>query len=391
MVCGIAVGIMFGESASNLKLVSDIFIRLIKMIISPLLYVSIVMGITSVDDKKAVSRITIKSMCAFLLSTSFAVVIGLVAATLLKPGQNVSPESFGEVGTISHNQFSFINLITDTIPDNALNALVSSNTLQVVFFAFFTGFILNTMHEQRKAIHAGFQLAAKVIFKMITAIVSLAPYAAFAMMATIVGKQGVAILYNLGLLIITIMGAFFVQYLFFGLIILVFGRISPLPFYKKSVEYQTVALATSSSKATLPTTIDVCLKRLGMSKTSSSFVLPLGAAINMDGVAIYLGVCALFFAQAYQINLTSIDYGIIILSSTLGSIGAAGIPSGSLLMLPMLLSSVNIPLAGVALVVGIDRIIDMVRTTVSITGDATVALVIDATEGTLDKKQYRSK
>lgn len=173
--------------------------------------------------------------------------------------------------------------------------------------------------------------------------------------------------------------------------ILVFARVSPMPFYKKSLEYQSLAFSTSSSKATLATTMDVCSNKLGISKNSTSFVLPLGAAINMDGMAIYLGICALFFAQAYNINLTTIDYFLIILTSTLGSIGAAGMPSGTIIMLPMVLSSVNIPIEGVAFIAGIDRILDMMRTTLNITGDAAITLLVDASEGTFNKTIYNTE
>ena len=181
-----------------------------------------------------------------------------------------------------------------------------------------------------------------------------------------------------------------VQYIIFGVLIAIFGRLSPFPFYRKSLEYQALAFSTSSSKATLPTTMDVCLNKMGISKNSTSFVLPLGAAINMDGMAIYLGICTMFFVQIYGIQLTTVDYIIIMLTSTLGSIGAAGIPGGTLIMLPMVLSALNLPIEGIAFIAGIDRVLDMMRTTINITGDATITLIIDSSEGTLNKKLYNT-
>ena len=390
LVAGVLVGMIWGEDASYLKPIGDIFIRLIKMIIIPLIYLSIVMGMTSITDTSALTRIATKSVIAFLLTTSFAIVIGLSCAYILEPGKWITAEAFSStiINRPSENTFNFMKLINDTIPDNALNALVSGKILQVVFFSFFTGIIINTVGKEKRIICKGFQLAAKIVFKMIHLILNLAPYGAFALTASVVGMEGIGVLRSLGMLVITLLVAIFIQYGVFGLMIIIFARLSPRPFYKKSIEYQALAFSTSSSKATLATTMDVCANKMGMSKNSTSFILPLGAAINMDGMAIYLGICTLFFVQAYGITLSTFDYVIIILTSTLGSIGAAGMPSGTIIMLPMVLAAINVPIDGIALLMGIGRILDMLRTTLNITGDATIALIIDKTEGTLNKKTY---
>jgi Na+/H+-dicarboxylate symporter len=164
-----------------------------------------------------------------------------------------------------------------------------------------------------------------------------------------------------------------------------------LPFYKKSFEYQTLAFSTSSSKATLATTMKVCQERLGVSAPSTSFILPLGASMNMDATAIYLGACAIFFAQAMDIDLVLSDYVIIMLTATIGSIGGAGVPGSSMVMLPMILTALNIPIEGVALIAGIDRILDMIRTTINITGDAAITLIVDKSEGAFNEKTYYSE
>ena len=391
LVAGIIVGVIFGEKAEVLKPIGDVFIRLIRMIIIPLIYISIVIGMTSINDNASLSRISLKSIAAFLLTTSFAIVIGLTTAYILKPGMSITADaislhSFSRNGSVAN--FDLMKIINDTIPDNALNALVSGKMLQVVFFSFFTGIVINGVGKEKKLIVGGFQLAAKVVFRMIDLILKLAPYGAFALTSSVVGKQGITALHSLGMLVVSLIVAMFVQYIIFGILIAVIARLSPFPFYKKSLEYQSLAFSTSSSKATLSTTMHVCAEKLGVSKNSTSFILPLGAAINMDGMAIYLGICTLFFAQIYGINLTTVEYAIIILTSTLGSIGAAGIPSGTIIMLPMVLSSVNIPIEGIALIAGIDRILDMMRTTLNITGDAAITLLIDKSEGTLNKRIY---
>ncbi len=392
LVAGVAVGAIFGEKASYIKPLGDIFIRLIQMIIVPLIFFSLVTGLTGATDRSALSRVAIKSTIAFLITTSLAITIGMIAAILFEPGIGISSASLhtGDfvLPTGVERSLSISSVIQDTIPNNALNALVSGNTLQVVFFSIFTGIVLNMLGEDGKSMIYALKVGARLVFKMITIIMQFAPYGAFALTASVVGKQGFSALGNLATLVATLLSAMTVQYIVFGILIAVFGRLSPLPFYKKSLEYQGLAFSTSSSKATLPTTMDVCLNKLGVSKNSTSFVLPLGAAINMDGMAIYLGICTMFFVQIYGVHLSHADYAIIILTSTLGSIGAAGIPGGTMIMLPMVLSAINLPFEGIAFIAGIDRILDMMRTTINITGDATITLIVDSSEGTLNKEIY---
>ena len=392
MILGIVVGITFREDASYVRPIGDIFIRLVQMMITPLIFLSLVGGLTSITDKKSLSRLASKAIFAFLITTSLAITIGIVAATLFQPGADI-PASAIHSGafTLPSNVDKSINLtklISDVVPNNALNALVSGQILQVVFFSIFTGIILNMMGKESEPIVHAIQICTKLVFKMISVVMHAAPYGAFALTATVVGKQGFGLFSNLITLLIAFFSAMTLQYLVFGLLIAVFGRISPFPFYKKSLEYQAIAFSTSSSKVTLPVTMEVCSTKMGISKNNSSFILPLGAAINMDGMAIYLGICTIFVTQIYGLELQFIDYVTIILLSTVGSIGAAGIPGGTLIMLPMLLTAFNLPIDAIALLVGIDRILDMVRTVINITGDATITLIVDSTEGTLDKKLY---
>ncbi len=394
LVAGIAVGVIFGEKASYVKPLGDIFIRLIQMIIVPLIFFSLVSGLTGMTDKVALSRVAIKSVAAFLITTSLAITIGMVAAIFFEPGVGISVSALHsadfKLPEMGARVLDFTTFINDTIPNNALSALVTGNILQVVFFSIFTGVVLNMLGKDGEPMVKGLKVGARLVFKMITVIMHFAPYGAFALTASVVGKQGLSALQNLSTLVFTLISAMTVQYIIFGILIVVFGRISPFPFYKKSLEYQALAFSTSSSKATLPTTMSVCLNKMGISKNSTSFVLPLGAAINMDGMAIYLGICTMFFVQIYGIQLTAVDYAIIMLTSTLGSIGAAGIPGGTLIMLPMVLAALNLPIEGIAFIAGIDRVLDMMRTTINITGDATITLIIDSSEGTLNKKLYNT-
>jgi Na+/H+-dicarboxylate symporter len=220
--------------------------------------------------------------------------------------------------------------------------------------------------------------------------VRLAPMAVFGFMAWSVGTQGVEIIQVLINLVATVLVACAFQYALFGIMILLFARLNPLKFYRKLVTTQLMAFSTSSSKATLTTAMREVQTKLGVSEQSSHFLLPLGASINMDGTAIYLGICALFFSQFFGIELQTADYAMLLLTCTVGSIGAAGIPSGSIIFMGMVLHSVGLPIEGIGLLLGVDRVLDMVRTTINITGDCAITLMVDATEKTLDRDLYNS-
>lgn len=388
LVAGVIFGIAKPEWVSYTKPLGDIFITLIKMIIIPLIYFSLIAGMTSITDSKSLGRIGVKSCVAYLLTTAFAIVIGLSTGLLLQPGLGV--DLHFDTQTVVPQQISIAKILMDVIPDNAIGAMAQGKLVQVVFFAIFTGICLNLMGKDAEPIVNLCRHIAQLVFKMISLIIELSPYGAFALTAWVIGTQGVDVIFSLGKLVMCVLIAMTLQYIIFGLLIMIFARLSPLPFYRKSVEYQTLAFSTSSSKATLATTMKVCRDKLGISEASTSFVLPLGAAINMDGMAIYLGMCAVFFAQALDVTLYVHDYFLIILTATIGSIGAAGVPGGSMVMLPIILSAINMPIEGVALIAGIDRILDMLRTTVNITGDSTITLIIDKTEGKLNEKTYFS-
>ncbi|NRB10830.1 MAG: dicarboxylate/amino acid:cation symporter [Rickettsiaceae bacterium] len=391
LILGIVFGVYLPNYVETVKPIGTIFLRLIKMVIHPLIFFSIVSGITSMTDSSSLGRVGTKSVFAFLGTTCFAVVFGLTVGLVLKPGDGVVID-FGvpQERNFSGGSFDFAQLLVDVVPSNIVGAFADGNTIQVVFFAIFTGFVLNGMGSVSQPIKDGVQVTSKVTLRMITKVVELSPYGAFALTAWVVGTQGLEIMLSLSKLVLAVVVAMALQYLIFGVFIMIFCRLSPIPFFKKSLDYQMVAISTGSSKASLPATMQICRERLGVSESSTSFVLPLGAAINMDGLAINLGLTTMFFAQMMGIDLQAQDYVLIILTSTLGSIGGAGIPGGSLIMLPLVLSSVNMPIEGVAIIAGIDRVLDLLRTAINITGDATITLIIDSTEGTLNRETYNS-
>lgn len=406
---GIGFGFMVGPMDANnptgvdgktllteyVKPVGTVFINLIKMVVVPLIFFSLVSGIISMTNAESFKRIGLKAVCAFLMTGAFAVCIGLFFGTVLQPGFGVDLSALSHgappAPQASAKEFSLIQLFVNMVSTNVIKSMADDQILQVVVFAIFVGVTLNGLGEKVQNLHDLFKSCALLVFKLIEIIIKFSPYGVFALISWVVGTQGLEILVALLKLVGTVVGALFTQYVLFGIMIVVFGRMSPMPFYRKMVEPQLLAFSTSSSKATLSTAMRVVNERMGVSKSSTSFVLPLGASINMDGTAIYLGICALFFSQAYDIPIDSHHYLILVLTATLGSIGAAGIPGGSLIMMGMVLTSVGLPLEGIALIAGVDRILDMLRTTVNITGDSVITLLVDKSEGTLDEGQYHSK
>lgn len=408
LLLGIAFGFLVGPMSADtlgidgktllttyIKPIGTIFINLIKMVIVPLIFFSLVSGIISMTNAEAFKRIGLKAVGAYLMTGAFAVCIGLAFAHFFHPGVGVDLTSLASVvGGAAHavtppKDVSVIDILVNTIPPNVIKAMAEDNILQVVVFAIFVGVTLNKLGNKVQNLTDFCKSAAFLVFRMIETIVRFSPYGVFALTAWMVGTQGIDILLALFKLVCVVISALLVQYLLFGLMIMVFGRMSPLPFYRKMLEPQLLAFSTSSSKATLSTAMRVVNERIGVSKSSTAFVLPLGASINMDGTAIYLGITALFFSQAYGIPLDAHHYFILILTATLGSIGAAGIPSGSLFMMGMVFTSVGLPLDGIALIAGIDRILDMMRTTVNITGDSVITMLVDKSEGTFDKALYQ--
>ena len=394
LILGIISGIVLGEKAAGLKIFGTIFISLIKMVIVPLIFFAILAGITSMNGQGNFTRVGIKGFSAYILTAVFAVIIGLTAGTLFQPGVGVDLNAMLDTtasDTPAKTPPAISEFLLGLIPTNPLNAMVYDNFLQIIVFSIFAGITINLVGEKAKPVKEFIYSASQVSFKMIEIIIKLAPLGVFGFIAWIIGTQGMDILAALAKLIVAVLVACAFQYVVFGIMILIFARISPMPFYRKILFTQSIAFATSSSKATLSTAMGQLQEKMGVSKTNSNFLMPLGVCINMDGTAIYLGICALFFAQAYGIDLSYQNYLMLVLTCTLGSIGAAGIPSGSIIFMGMVLTSVGLPIEGIGIILGVDRILDMVRTTINITGDSAITLIVDKSEGALDEKIYHSK
>lgn len=402
LVLGILLGFNFKlfhvqEFSEYLKIFGTVFINLIMSIVAPLIFFALVSGVNNMTGN-ALGRVGIKAVAIYMLSAMFAIALGLIVASVMNPGKGVNLQGLmgGSDPTKKFQLPVLLDILLSIIPHNALGAMAGAEgkpeTVQTVFFAIFVGVTLNLMGEQGKRLVEFCNSAAQLMFKMISFIIKLAPLGVFGLMTWITSTLGIeAIIQLFGLVLCTIFGMF-MHLVILALMLLILGRLNPIPFFKKSVEFQTLAFSTSSSKATLATAMTVAEEKIGVSKPSTSFVLPLGAAINMDGTAIYLGIIAIFFAQAFGIELQFHHYILIIFTATLASIGAAGYPGGSIVMMPMVLGVIgvtkdNITL-GIALIAGVDRILDMFRTTVNVTSDVALTAIIDRSEGTLNEDIY---
>ena len=382
MVLGIVVGAIWGEKASFFAPLGEFFMQLIKMLVIPLVAVSVISGAASLGGTKYAGKIGISTFFYYLGTTAVAVILGLIFGEIFKPGIGL------DVTTVQH-MFSaakagqgstpgFWQIIFGIIPENPIEAFVSGNILQVLFFCLFLGLGISTLSNDKKDFLLKiFNYLTEAFIWMIRIVMLVAPFGVFGLMASSIGTFGYEILgLVLKLLIIYIVVILLHGFGFYPLMLKIFSKMSLTRFFTKIYKAQLVALSTSSSMATLPINFEVCEEELGVSKATSSFVLPLGATINMDGNAIYYALAAIFFSQLFGIELSMAQYVAILLTATIGSIGQAGVPGPSLLVVAVLVAA-DIPIMGLPLLYAVDRVFDMIRTALNITGDATCAVIVD--------------
>ncbi|WP_337995760.1 dicarboxylate/amino acid:cation symporter [Oleispirillum naphthae] len=388
LVLGLIVGLVFGKSAAAVKPIGTAFISGIKMLIVPLVFVSLVSGVTSMRDPAKMGRVGIKTIVLYLLTTAVAITIGLALGTVMAPGAGVDMGAAKAVAPKAAP--SLVDTFVALIPTNPIEAMSKGNVLQVIFFAILFGLAINMSGKPGEKVRDAFNALAEVIYKLTAIVIWFAPFGVFALMAWTAGTYGLDLLLPLAMVIVAVyLGCILHALLVYGLAIRAVG-LNPLKFYKGIAEAATVAFTTTSSSGTLPVTMSCAQKNLGISQGVSGFVLPLGATVNMDGTALYQGVCALFVAQVFGVHLSGGDYVTIILTATLASIGTAGVPGAGLIMLSLVLSSVGLPLEGVAIIAGIDRVLDMARTSLNVVGDGMVATLVAKSEGELDLAVFNS-
>jgi len=373
---------VLGPTASVVKPLGDLFLRLIRMIIVPLVFSSLVVGVAGVGDVRKLGRIGGKTIVFFLVTTAIAVMIGLLLGNVIAPGVGLSlPVDVEEVE--AKTAPSIIDTLLEIVPNNPFVAFSEMNMLQIIAFALFVGIGITLAGKVAQPAYDFINAVAETMYKLVALIMEFAPLGVFGLIAHTVGSHGLDVLLPLFKVILAVyLGCILHALLVYSGSVALFSPIGPLRFFRATMPATLVAFSSCSSSGTLPITMK-SVEELGVSKTVNSFVVPLGATINMDGTALYQGVCALFIAQAYGLELTIAQQLAIVLTATLASIGTAGVPGAGLVMLTMVLTSVNLPLEGLVLVAGIDRILDMARTAINITGDAAAAVVVAATEGEL--------
>ena len=388
LVLSVVVGLFLGDSAvvpvkTWIAPVGTMFINLIKMMIVPVVLCSLIVGMTSMGDMKKLGRIGIKTVAFYMVTTAIAIVIGFSVAGVIEPGVGMALPA--EAAPKVKEAPSIMQVFVNMIPKNPIESMAKADILPVIVFALFIGAGIISVGGKKGALLINvFDSGAEVCYKVIAMIMRLAPIGVFCLLLPVVVQNGPKVLLPLLSVIMAMaVGSIIHAVIVYSGIAAAVGHMSPVKFFRGMAEAMVIAFTTCSSAGTLPVNMKNIQEKLGVNRDIASFILPLGATINMDGTALYMGVCSLFIANVYNIPLTVDQMMLIILTGTLASIGTAGVPGAGLIMLAMVLQSVGLPMEGLALVAGIDRVLDMFRTTLNITGDAAVAVAIDATEKTV--------
>ena len=392
LIVGIIAGIIFGEKVLIIEPIGTVFLHLITMIVVPLVFVSLMLGTASLGDVRKLGRIGAKTAVYFVITTIIAIIIGLALANVVQPGKGLSAdvqdqlyknyEARAQAG-LKHMEEkpSLIEVIVNIIPENPIRAFIDGNMLQIIFMALLFGVVLTLIKKDKsKPIITFLDGLNDVFIQVVHIVMKLAPYGVLALSAAVVGQFGTDILITLLKYSLVVLGGLLLYTVSINsLSIRLLGRMSPLRFFKAVKEAIIIAFSTSSSMATLPVAMDD-VESIGVKREYSSFVIPLGATVNMDGTALYQGVSAVFIAQIYGIHLGITGQVTIVLMAVLSSIGAAGVPMAGIIALALVLKQLGIPLEGIALILGVERLLDMVRTSTNVIGNMACSVVIQQLE-----------
>lgn len=373
LLSGAAVGLILNLTAPDLfttlntflfNPLGTIFINLINMLVVPIVFFSLTMGVASLGDPKQLGRMGIKTICYFLVTTAIALVIGLGLASLIQPG------NIGEFDTTGANYEaeetpSIADTLLNIVPTNPIQAMAEGNMLQIITFSILIGFSISMLGKKASSLYTFIEQGNDLMMYLVNLVMKLAPYGTFGLIATAIGELGMSALKAMVLYFIVVLLALVIHGVAtYGSAIFLFTRQNPFTFFKKFSPAMAVAFSTASSSGTLPISMETAQNKLKVSKPVSSFVQPLGATINMDGTAIMQGVATIFIAQVYSIDLTLAELVTVVLTAVLASIGTAGVPGVGLILLAMVLNAVGLPVEGIALILGIDRLLDMARTAI---------------------------
>ena len=391
LVLGIAAGVLLGEQAQSIKWIGDLFIRAIKMLVVPLIFFSLVSGITAVGDVGRLGKVGGRALALFMLTAFIAVSLGMGLAALVQPGAGLTITLPTGSAVPPPPDQSLVAMIIGLVPENPIMAMAQGAILPVIIFAVLFGVAILASGEEGAPLARAMNAGSTVMQNMTIYVMELTPFGVFALIAWVAGTFGFDALIPLSKLVaLNYVGCAIILGIVYPLILRLIARLPIIDFYRGVVDAQAVAFSTASSNAALPVTLRCVERNLGVSNSIASFTVALGATINMNGTAMYLGDIALFGAQAYGIELNWFSYVLIALTSTLGAIGAAGVPGSGLVMMSLVLSSIGVPLETIAFVAGINHLLDMARTMTNVTGDATVAVAVGRMAGEIDVEEYIS-
>lgn len=378
--------LVFSDGLFNVA--GQIFVRLLQVVVVPLVFVSLVCGTAALDDIRKLGRIGLKTVVFYLFTTAVAITIAIAAALLVRPGSG----EFYTGGTYQANKSPpLVQVIIDLFPQNIVQTMAEGKMLPLIVFAVIFGIAVIMSGDAGKRILSFFEDLNEIIMKLVWIVMELAPYGVLGLIARNFAIQGFDAFLPIAKYFMVVIGVLLFQVLLvYPSLLKLLGGLNPVRFLRKMREVHLFAFSTASSNATLPITLETAETKLGIRESIASFTLPLGATINMDGTAIMQGVATIFISQAYNIPLEFSDLLMVVLTATLASIGTAGVPSAGMIMLAIVLKQVGLPVDGIALIIGIDRLLDMVRTAVNVTGDCAVSCIVAKSEGEFDEATYNA-
>ena len=368
-------------------IVGKMFVTSLKMLVVPLVIFSLITGVLGIGDIRALGKVGGKSFALYMLTTAVAIAVAIAVAAGLGIGEGVHMTT--EASFTAKEAPALSSVLINIIPSNFINAMAKGNMLQIIFFSILIGISMLMVGKKAQPVVELVEIGNEIMMKMVNIVMAVAPYAVFALLARAMANLGLGLLVDLAGYVLVLIGVLMLHlFVTLMLVLKLFSGKSPAMFLKKMRETQVFAFSTSSSNATIPVTLRTVVKRLGVNNSVASFTVPFGATINMDGTAIMQGVATVFIANAYGVHLGITGYLTVILMSVLASIGTAGVPGVGLIMLSMVFTQVGLPVEGIGLILGVDRLLDMTRTAVNVSGDAAVSVIVAKSEGKLNSDIY---
>lgn len=391
LILGIIVGLLWGPDAESIKWIGDLFIRAIKMLVVPLIFFSLVSGVAAIGDLRKLGAVGGRALLLFVVTGQISVWLGLGLGTLFAPGSSLDAQLPADAVVPVANPVSATDMILSMVPESPVQAMADVAVLPLIVFALLVGIGILMAKEEGKPAAKVFDSGAIVMQKVTMIVMELTPFGVFALMAWVAGTFGFEALLPLAKVVaLNYFGCLIIIFVMYSLMVKYLAKVPVGDFFRGIIDAMAVSYSTASSNATLPVTLRCTQRNLGVSASVSSFVVSLGATINMNGTAMYLGLATLFGAQIFGVDLTLGQYFLISILATLGAVGAAGIPGAGLIMMSLVFTAVGVPLETIAFVAGIDRIMDMMRTTTNVSGDAAVATTVAAMTGELNRDELIS-